>query len=220
MKGTLQMKKAGTLILCALLAFFPALPALSEIESRRVASVGNFTITEDMVRLFCLQDEAAKVIADMYGLGPSIIDKTGIDTQTAERQLQTACAAAQAALDAGISVSVDTVKEMIDQELVNYPSSQGQEYFGEYARYVSGRFGGDLDGLISTAVPLRRIELLAAEYLSLAVNGRLKNKTDEESAQLLAEELKAVPCARGDGAACEPSNEWLLENIFLLRGIR
>ena len=214
------MKKAAILNLCVALVLFVSLSATTETEVGIISSFGAFTLTDGMVRLYCLQDEAAKAIVARYGLSSSAVDQTPVDTHAVERWLETACAAAQSALDTGILISADSVEEIVKQELVNYPSAQGQEYFAEYARFVSDGFGKPLEELISTAITLRRVQMLAERYLSLAVNGRLKGRTDEEAARLLAEEFATIPCMREDGTDCEPSIEWLQESIFLLRGFK
>lgn len=214
------MKKAAILILCAALSMVVFLSAATETEAGIISSVGSFTLTDGMVRLYCLQDEAAKAIVAKYGLSASAVDQTPVDTHAVERWLETACAAAQAALDTGISISADTVEEIIKQELVSYPSAQGQEYFAEYARFVRDGFGKPLEELVSAAVTLRRVQMLAERYLSVAANGRLKGRTDEAAARLLAVEFALIPCARVDGADCKPSIEWLQESIFLLRGFK
>ncbi len=214
------MKRKTTAFLVLLLAVFQVFFALGESGGAIVATVGRFTVTSDQVRLFRLQDEAARVVAARFGLVPSAVALERLNSPTAEQYLLTMAAAAQSALDAGFSVTDDDARGRAVGELIEYPKGQGQEYFADYAGYVSGGFGGVVEDLLHAAVPLKKMELLADMGLRAALDGVLKDRTDDETVRILAEELAQVPCVRRDGAPFTPSWDWLFEKVFVLRGFR
>lgn len=214
------MNRKALAVLCLLLAVFQAFPAMGESGGATFATVGGFTVTDGMVRLYGIQDEAARVVAARFGMVPPDLAGLRMDGQAAGLHVLTVGAAAWAAQGAGIHVGDEAARKRVVEELFQYPEDQGLEYFGEYARYVTGRFGGSEESLLLAAVPLKKMEMLADEYLRSALEGILKNRTDEDAARVLADSLAAVPVTRQDGAAFEPAYDWLFQRVFVLRGFR
>ena len=215
MKRGKLTRKICILVFCALFVFLALVSA--ETDNVCVATIGNFTVTRDMINLYRLQDEAAKAVLEEYGLSAPWIDKSPLLPQTAESWLMTVCAAAQAGLNAGLSVSAEEVEGIVNGELISYSVIKGQEYLAAYAGYVTGKFEGTQEELMAVAVSIRTIQMLAEQYIAHKMNDRFSHVPDEETARGLANELAAIPAVRGNGEFFEPSIQWLKDTIALQR---
>ena len=214
---------AALLVITIMFALAPCATADEVPGDTVLASVGDATVTYDMAHIYVLQNEAAKAVIRQYGYAEYADGLPVMDAEQAVRELATLAGVMLLAKQSGISVPEEELRTLVREELVDYPTDEGADYFRDYAEAMLHGYGGSAEALIESTIPVKAVTVYTEKYilslLDAHKDGRASDAAAASTHKALEEGLSALVIEKRfpEAGVIQPAMDMLDDNIQVLR---